>query len=150
SAAGGAVLVAAMVAGVLVLAPSGRHHGSVRAGDQSSSVRSQATARPATIAPGQLRSREAAAAAAAMSAAARSAVAAEKSQLTAPPSRKLVTVATPQSAEVAIGLAPEGWRYTGQDPAQSFYGPNSLARTDTPDFATVIVVDVHERMQPDG
>ena len=62
----------------------------------------------------------------------------------------LVPVSTPKADAVAIGRVPAGWRYTGHSGPVTFYGPDSSPLNDNPDFAGVIVVDVHERIKPDG
>ena len=51
---------------------------------------------------------------------------------------------------MAVGLVPAGWRYSGHNLAEAFYGPASLPMSTQPDFDAVIVVDVHERITPDG
>lgn len=63
---------------------------------------------------------------------------------------RLVPVGTPKNAAVAISRVPVGWRYTGHSGPVTFYGPDSSPLNDNPDFTGVIVVDVHERVKPDG
>jgi hypothetical protein len=63
----------------------------------------------------------------------------------------LVKIApAPAKAEVSIGLVPDGWVYLGNQVAVTVYAPKSQTGSPIGDFEGKIVVDVHERLTPDG
>ena len=166
AAGGGALLVAALVVGAVVLPSAGHHSGSAPVGGPGSAAAgSSGTAGPSatadssgTAGPSGIAGRSITAGSS-VTAAERSAVSAAASRVSVAASRAasraaavhtLVSATTPKEAAVAIGLVPEGWHYVGRTGPESFYGPTTMGPSNTPDFATVIVVDVHERVSSDS
>ncbi|WP_375483601.1 hypothetical protein [uncultured Jatrophihabitans sp.] len=144
AAAGGVTLVAALVVGAVVLPSSGHRPGSAPAGGPAATSVSSSPQVRSSEAAAARSAAQAAVSAASSAAAVRSRAAASLSSASTPV-RSLVKVTTPKAAAVAVGLVPEGWRYSGHAGPNTFYAPTSATPSNSPDFPSVIVVDVHDR-----